>query len=115
MVDSTTADAVTIGQLTLGVVLGNIDDEVELVVGNHVHHIVLSILIRPADSSCLDTVLIEELGSTCGGIYLIALLHEFTGRLQQADLTLGGTTGDQYAALGGGDSRWQSVRSALPR
>ena len=47
MVDGTTTDAVTVGQLTLCLVLGNIDDEVELVFGYHVHHLVFTILVRP--------------------------------------------------------------------
>ena len=47
MVDGTTTDAITIGELALGMVLRHIDDEVKLMVGNHVHHLVLTVFIRP--------------------------------------------------------------------
>ena len=50
VVDGTTTDSVTIGELTLGVILRDVDDEVELVVGNHLHNVrdILMILIRPS-------------------------------------------------------------------
>ena len=35
MVDGTATDSVTIGKLSLGMVLRNVHDEVELMVGNH--------------------------------------------------------------------------------
>ena len=47
VVDGTTTDAITIGELALGLVLRHVDDKVELMVGYHVHHLVISILIRP--------------------------------------------------------------------
>ena len=74
MVDGTTADAVTIGELAVGVILRNVDDEVELVSLNHIHHVVGGILVGPCYGRCLHAVLLEEL---CG--------------LQQGNLTLNGT------------------------
>ena len=50
VVDGTTTDSVTIGELTLGVILRDVDDEVELVIRNHLHHVreILVLLIRPS-------------------------------------------------------------------
>ena len=72
-------------------VLRHVDDEVELVGSNHVHDVVLTFLVRPADGRSLNAVVVEELGSTTSSEDLIPLLDEVLGRLQQADLTLGAT------------------------
>ena len=45
MVDSRTTYSVTVCKLALCVVLWNVDDEVETVVGNHLHYVVLGILV----------------------------------------------------------------------
>ena len=75
MVNGSTTDAIAIGQLTLRVVLWHIHDECELVLGNHVHHIVGSLFIRPADGFCFYAIVVEELGRTTCGIYLVTLLN----------------------------------------
>ena len=76
MVDSCTAEAVSVCELTLGVVLRDVDDEVETVVGNHLHHIVFGcrILIGPHYRCCLDSVLVQELGCTQCSIDVVTLL-----------------------------------------
>ena len=91
MVDGTTTDAIAIGQLTLGVVLRHVDNQRKLMLGNHVHHIVLAFFVGPADSSSCYTIVIEELGGTTCGIYLVPLLDQLLSGLQQRYFTLGCT------------------------
>ena len=92
MVNGTTTNAVTIGQLALRMVLRHVDNQVERMVGNHVHHIVLTLFVRPCYGRSLHAVIVQETGCTACSVNLIALLHQFLGRLQQANLALGTTT-----------------------
>ena len=64
-------------------------------VGNHVHHIVLTLFVRPCYGCSLHAVIVQETGCTACSVNLIALLHQFLGRLQQAYLALGTTTRNQ--------------------
>ena len=93
MVDGATTDSVTIGELTLGVILRNIDDEVELVVGNHLHHVrkILVVLIRPSYGCSLHVVLVEELRCTGCSIDGVTVLHQCLGCVEQRSLLLGTT------------------------
>ena len=60
VVDGATTYAITIGQLSLGVVLRHVDDKVELVGSNHVHDVVLSFLVGPQHRRCVDSIFVEE-------------------------------------------------------
>lgn len=83
VVDGAATNAITIGQFALGVVLGNVDNQVEFVVSNHLHDIVVAFLIGPVDGSGFHTILIEELGCAWCGIYLVTLLDELLGWFEQ--------------------------------
>ena len=93
MVDGATTDSVTIGQLTLGVILRDVDDEVELVVGNHLHHVrkILLVLIRPSYGCSLHVVLVEELRCTGCSIDGVTVLHQRLCSIEQRSLLLGTT------------------------
>ena len=90
MVDSATTDSVTIGQLALGMILRDVDDEVELVVCNHLHHVrnILMVLIRPSYGSSLDVVLVEELGCTRSSVDSVTILNQSLGSVEQRSLLL---------------------------
>jgi len=62
VVDGTTTNLVTVGQFALGVVLRDVYDEVELVFGNHLHHVVFCIraFIRPEYRSRAYAVSVQE-------------------------------------------------------
>ena len=77
-------------------VLGHIDNEVELVGGNHVHHVVLTIFVRPADRRCLHPVLVEELGCAVCSVDVETLLDKLLCGFQQSNLTLGCTRRDEH-------------------
>ena len=93
VVDGATTDSVTIGQLTLGVILRDVDDEVELVVGNHLHHVrkILLVLIRPSYGCSLHVVLVEELRCTGCSIDGVTVLHQRLCSIEQRSLLLGTT------------------------
>ena len=93
MVDGATTDSVTIGELTLGVILRDVDDEVELVVSNHLHHVreILVLLIRPSYGCSLHVVLVEELRCTGCSVDGVTVLHQSLGSIEQRSLLLGTT------------------------
>ena len=93
MVDGATTDSVTIGQLTLGVILRDVDDEVELVVGNHLHHVrkILLVLIRPSYGCSLYVVLVEELRCTGCSVDGVTVLYQSLCCVEQRSLLLGTT------------------------
>ena len=103
MINSTTTDTVTVGELTLSIVLRNVDNQVELMISDHVHHIVISFLIRPGNSRCRNVIILEELGSTAGSIDLVTVLDQLLSRLQQSNLSFGATGGYQDILL------WQTI------
>ena len=90
MVDGATTDSVTIGQLTLGVILRDVDDEVELVVGNHLHHVreILVVLIRPSYGCSLHVVLVQELRCAGCSVDGVTVLHQRLGCVEQRSLLL---------------------------
>ena len=93
VVDGATTDSVTISQLALGMILRNVDDEVELVVGNHLHHVrhILVVLVWPTHGSSLDVVLVEELRCTGSSVDGVTILHQRLGSVEQRSLLLGTT------------------------
>ena len=88
MVDGATTNAVTIGELSFRMVLWNIDDEVELVVGNHVEHFVFSLFVRPRHGCRLDIVLVKETGCTLSGKDVVAGIDKSFYRLKKVNLDL---------------------------
>ena len=68
MVNSATAYAVSVGEFALGVVLGNVDDKVNLMICNKVKHIIGAILIGPTNGNSFHSVFIKETCCAFGGI-----------------------------------------------
>ena len=66
---------------------------------DEIHHVVLTVLVRPSHSRSLHTVIIEELGGACRGVDGVALLGQLLGRLKQTYLTLGTTRRDEHGIL----------------
>ncbi len=83
-----TTDAIAIGQFALGVVLRNVYDEVELVLGNHLHHVrnACAFLVGPAHGDSRCVVLVEELGSTLRSVNGVASLYQRLCGVQQRSL-----------------------------
>ena len=101
MVDGTATDSVTIGKLSLGMVLWNVHDEVELVVGNHFHDVrhVLVILVGPSHGNSLHMIVVEELGCSLAGINGVAVLYQSLGGIEHGSLLLGATARNHDALL----------------
>ena len=78
VVDGSSADAVAIGELALAVILWYVDDEVELMVGYHLHDVLLVAVffVGPCYGCGVDSVLIEELGCAFAGADGVALGDE---------------------------------------
>ena len=91
VVDSVTTDVIAIGQLALGLVLRDVDDEIELMLSHEVDDVVFAILVWPAHRSTLYAIVLEELGSTCRSIDVVAVLHEVLCWLKELHLALGTT------------------------
>ena len=73
MVDCRAANLITIGQLTLAVVFRNIDHQLEHVLAKHIHDVQFALFVRPADSRCLNAVIVEELRRSVRRIDMIPL------------------------------------------
>ena len=84
MVDGTTADTVTVGQLTFAVVFRNVDNQVELVSGYHFHYVVFGMrtFIGPEYGCSRYAVRVEERGCTGGSVDVIAVLAQFLAGIQ---------------------------------
>ena len=90
MVNSRTTYSVSIGKLALSMVLRNIYNKIETMVGNHLHNIILGIgvFVGPHYRCRLNTVLVEELGWTHSSIDIISLLCKYRSRIEQVYLRL---------------------------
>ena len=101
MVDSTTTDTVTIRQFTFRMILRNIDNQIELVFGNHLHHVVLRVrtFIGPVNSFSAHSMSIQESGCTCRCINLISFIEEHAAGLQQIDFRFHGTGREHHSLL----------------
>ena len=86
VVDSATANAVAVGELTLRVVLWNVHNQFKLVFANHVHHIVVGIFIRPAHLVSLHTVFVQEFSGAFGALDFVAALLEQEAGIEQIHL-----------------------------
>ena len=105
MVDGSATNAIAVGQFALRVVLRHVDDEGEAVVGNHIHHLVRTVLVGPTDGFSLHAVVVEELRRACRRVDFVALLFQAFRRVEQADLALRRARGNEDAVA----SRWQRV------
>ena len=96
MVYGSAAYAVAIGKFPLAMVLGDVHDEVELVVGNHCHHVfpVAILLVRPCHSSCFYSVFVKELCRAFTCAYCVALADESAGSIEHGYLLLCSTRGN---------------------
>ena len=101
MVDSTTTDTVTVCQFTLRMILRNVDNQIELVFGNHLHHVVLCVrtFIGPVNSFSAHSMSIQESGCTCRCINLISFIEEHAAGLQQIYFRFHGTGREHHSLL----------------
>ena len=84
MVDGLTAYAVSVCELALGVVLGNVYHQVDTMAGNQVED-VFALFIGPAYRMSLDSVGVQEPGCTIGGVYTVAVGMQQTACVQHVD------------------------------
>ena len=85
MIDCTATDTITVRQLTLAVILRNVNDQIKLMVSNHLHDVVLCtrFFIRPVNWSRFYTVSVQEGSSSGSCVNLIALSKQHTAGIQQ--------------------------------
>ena len=76
MIDGTTTDLVTIGELATGVILWYIDNQTNLVLTDKIHHIIFAGFIGPCYSYSLYTVIVKELSGSSGGVDGVTLLGQ---------------------------------------
>ena len=98
VVDGATADTVTVGQLTFRVVLRNVDDQVELVSGNHLHYVVFCVraFIRPEYRSCRNAVRVQECSCSGCSVQVISVLAKHLASVEQVNFRLSSTRRKQY-------------------
>lgn len=89
VVDGVASDAVAVGELALGVVLGYVYDKIDCVVADYVENRLASLFVGPAYGSGLDAVVVEEGGCADGGIDLVAARVEQTACVEHVDLASG--------------------------
>ena len=58
VIDRRTTNLVTIGQLTLAVILRDVDYQLEDMLAEHLHDVVVALLIRPTNGDCWDLIVI---------------------------------------------------------
>ena len=86
MVDSPSADSVSVGELSLGVILGDVYHQVDSVVCDEVEN-VFAFLVGPAYSLSFDAVVVKELGCSFGGINLITVFVESLACVEHVNFT----------------------------
>ena len=90
MVYCTAAYPVAIGELPVGPVLRDVDDQVECMLRNHLHHVhaILVLLVRPRHGYGFHSVVVEELGCARSGVDGVAGLVEHMRTVEYGNLAL---------------------------
>ena len=100
VVDSGTADAVSVGQFPLAMVFRDIDYQLDDVLRDEVHDAEVSLFVWPASRDSLDAVVVEELRRTVRSIDGVALALQTLARFEQIHLALGSTDETRTFFLG---------------
>lgn len=93
VINSTATDTISIRQLTFAMILRDIDNQVKLMIGNHLHHVVSAPGFSSGQytRSGIYTVCIEESSRSGSSINLISLRKQSTAGIQQINFWFHGT------------------------